>query len=64
MTKPLDPKRFKAAFTEEERDEVTDEDLSDALKAVMAGPQHKTTEKREPTVRERKTRFKLVRRGN
>ena len=63
MTKPLDRERFKREVEREERDDITLDDLSDALKAVMAGPQQTPPEKREPTARERKTRFKLERRG-
>ena len=57
MTKPLDRERFKREATKrEDRDDITMDDLSDALKAVMAGPQQTPPEKREPTSRERKTR--------
>ena len=61
MSKPLDRERFKREHERAERDDVSAEDLSDALNAVMAGPRQTPPEIREPTVRERKMRFKLAR---
>ena len=61
MTKPLDRERFKREYEREERDDVSVEDLSDALKDVMAGPQQTPPAMREPTAVERKMRFKLAR---
>ena len=60
--KSLDKKRFAREVEREERDDMTLDDLSDAMKA-MAGPQQTPPTKREPTAQERKMRFKLERRG-
>ena len=62
MTKPLDLERFKReAAKHKDRDDMTLDDLSDALKAVMSGPHQTPPEKREPTAQERKMRFRLAR---
>ena len=64
MTKPLDRERFKReAAKHKDLDDMTLDDLSDAMNAVMAGPQQTPPTKREPTAQERKMRFKLERRG-
>ncbi len=62
MTKPLDKKRFKReASKRKDRDDVTLDDLSDAANAIMSGPQHKSTDKREPTKKERTMCLRLIR---
>ncbi len=62
MTNPLDKDQFKREATKhKDRDDITLDDLSDAVNAIMSGPQHKSPEKREPTADERQMRFKLVR---
>ena len=63
MTKPLDRERFKReAAKHKDRDDITLDDLSDALEAVMAGPQQTPPAMWEPTAQARKMRFKFVRR--
>ncbi len=62
MVKPLDKKQFEhEASRRKDRDDVTLDDLSDAMNVIMSGPQHKSPEKREPTKKERKMRFRLIR---
>ena len=64
MRQTFNKKPFKSEFKREERDNITDDDFTDALKQVLlAEGKGKTPEKREPTARELKMRFKLERRG-
>ena len=59
--KSLDKKRFAREYDREERDDISAEDVSDALKDVMAGPQQMPPTKREPTAKQLRMRFKLMR---
>ena len=62
MKQTFNKKPFKSEFKREERDSISDDDFTDALKQVLlVEGKGKTPEKREPTALELKTRFKLER---
>ena len=62
MKQTFNKKPFKSEFKREERDSISDDDFTDALKQVLlAEGKGKAPEKREPTALEIKMRFKLAR---
>ena len=58
MTNP----RHKKQFDREEREPITERDLTDAMKAMLGGRTDVRFENREPTKKQLETRYKLKRR--